>query len=382
MKKIFMIAATLVALVGMSIISASAASASVCEGNGISCTASGTYSGLNALINSNYAGFQVVWTSSSVPPYSTIPSPWTVYITYSNVTFSSLTLGCPGNWSDPAYVSAQYSGGSGDDGGITAASTTCSQNPGLNVTVPPGGTYTAFATFGNVPWPGSTVAVQWGDAGRSRSVIPWTCPQNSSSPWAGYIVCGVNAASVSARWAVPPAIQKGNANTGAGFWVGLGGTTANLEQAGTASDIVNRRPVYFAFYELTPADPVRLQEPVKPGDIISATVSLTNGDEYNFTLTNYGPSGRTSKWIFTQTVTDSEGGHNSAEAIAEDSGGVPGLPPGCLLTDFSTVAFSGINIDGYTIGSYQPSVIQMVDNKVSLSSLRADTAYTVYFEHS
>jgi hypothetical protein len=192
----------------------------------------------------------------------------------------------------------------------------------------------------------------------------------------------VNAASVSARWAVPPAIDNGKANTGAGFWVGLGGATSNLEQAGTASDFVQGKPRYFAFYELPPASPVPLSNPVKPGDIIGATVSLTSGDQYHFTLTDFGPPGaKTSKWVVKKTVTDPTGGHDSAEVIAEDSNGFPGGIGG-PLTDFSTVVFSSIVIDGYSIGSYHPSVYQMFDNKVRLSSLRGNTAYTVYFEHS
>jgi hypothetical protein len=383
MKRIFIVAAMLFTLVGMSVVSASVASASVCQSNGTSCTAAGTYSGPNAVINGNYGAFSVVWTSSVVPSYSTVPSPWTVYITYTNVTLFSQTLGCPGNWVNASYVSEEMSDGSGNDGGVAAASTTCSQNPGLNVTVPSGGTYRSFATFGNVPWPGSTVAIQWGDAGTTASVTPWICPK-ASSPWGGYVACGVNADSVSAKWNVPPAIQDGNPNSGAAFWVGLGGTTTNLEQTGTASDMVNGSPVYLAWYELTPAKPIALSnKPVQFGDIMSGTVSLTNGDQYHFALTDHGPPGSsTDKWVFTKTVTYSKGGHNSGEALAEDSGGRDSLPPGCPLTDFSTVAFSGIKIDGYSIGSYHPSVYQMVDNKATVSSLRNGTAYTAYFQHS
>src|ERR1017187_1871015 len=394
MKRIFIVAAMLFTLVGMSVVSASVASASVCQSNGTSCTAAGTYSGPNAVINGNYGGFSVVWTSSVAPPYSTVPSPWTVYITYTNVTLFSQTLGCPGNWVNASYVSEEMSGGSGDDGGVSAASTTCSQNPGLNVTVPHGGTYTSFATFGNVPWPGSTVAIQWGDAGTTPSVTPWRCVQLPRSPWAGYAACGVNTASVSAKWNVPPAIQDGNPNSGAAFWVGLGGTTSDvhgtsteLEQTGTSSDMVNGSPYYHAWYELTPAKPVELSQslyPVQFGDIMSATVSLINSNQYHFALTDHGPAGSsTNKWAFTKTVTDSNGSHNSAEAIAEWASDNPNcIPPTCPLTDFSTVVFSGIKIDGYTIGSYHPNVIYMLENKVTVSSLRNGTAYTAYFRHS
>jgi hypothetical protein len=389
MRKIITIAAVLLTAAGLSILSAVAAQASVCEGNGISCTASGIYSaGPYALVSSNYAGFKVVWTSSNVTPYSSgVPLSWTTYMTYTNVTSSSLTLGCPGSWVNASYVSEEMSGGSGDDGSVPAAETNCSQDPGEMVTVAPGEIFIAWATFDNVPWPGSTVAIQWGNAGTTPSITPWTCAQPSESPWAGYVACGVNADSVMATWAVPPAIQDGNPNSGSGFWVGLGGTTSDvtgkstlLEQAGTASDMVNGSPLYFAFYELTPAKPVvlsRSKYPVQSGDTITATVTLNSGDQYHFAVTDKG------KWAFTKTVTDSKGGHNSAEAIAEWASGLSSCSaPNCPLTDFSTVAFSGIEIDGYTIGSYHSTTIQMYESKVTVSALRKGDAYTAYFQSS
>lgn len=138
------------------------------------------------------------------------------------------------------------------------------------------------------------MAIQWGDAGTSPSVTPWTCAVPALSAWGGYAACGVNANLVMATWAVPPAIRDGNANSGAAFWAGLGGTgSPDLEQTGTASDMVNGKPLYFAWYELTPAGPVTLKSPysVSPGDAISAQVELTNGDQYNFALVDHGPPG-------------------------------------------------------------------------------------------
>jgi hypothetical protein len=386
LKRILSGLVALLTLVGMSIVFASAASASMCQGNGTSCVASGTYSGPNALINADYHGFKVVWTASVVPSYSTIPTPWTVIVTYTNITSSALTLGCPGDWMNASYVWEQMSGGSGDDGGVAASGTNCSENPGQTVTVSPGQSTKSFATFGNVPWPGSTVAIQWGDAGTSPSVTPWTCAVPRLSAWGGYAACGVNADLIMASWAVPPAIPGGKPNSGSAFWVGLGGTgSANLEQTGTASDMVNGKALYFAWYELTPAGPKRLKAPylVRPGDAISAQVEITNGDQYNFVLADHGPAGsKANKWVFTTSAIYSAGGHNSAEAVAEWASGLNScIAPGCPLTDFSTVAFSGIEVDGNSIGSYHPSVIQMAYQNVKLSSLRNGTAYTVYFQH-
>jgi hypothetical protein len=66
------------------------------------------------------------------------------------------------------------SGGDGDDGMVSAGSTSCSEDPGQAVTVQPGHTYIYLATFHNVPWPGSAVAIQWGNAGTSASVYPFS----------------------------------------------------------------------------------------------------------------------------------------------------------------------------------------------------------------
>jgi hypothetical protein len=179
MKKIIVIAAALFTLAGVSAATATASSASVCEPNGAGCTQPGDYPGLNALISSDYSGFQVVWTESVVQQSSSgVPVYWTAYLTYTNIGSSTLTLGCPGDWPDSSYVSEHMSGGSGDDGTVSAAGTSCSENPGLAEPVPPGGTYTLDATFNNVPWPGSAVAITWGSGGTS----PYVYPFGSSPP--------------------------------------------------------------------------------------------------------------------------------------------------------------------------------------------------------
>jgi hypothetical protein len=179
MRRIIVIIAALFTLGGLSAVTAAASSASVCQPNGTGCTRAGDYPGLNALISSDYTGFKVVWTESVVQQYSSgVPLYWTAYITYTNIESSTLTLGCPDDWPDASYVSEQMSGGSGDDGTVSAAGTSCSENPDLAEPVAPGGTYTVDATFNNVPWPGSAVAITWGGAGTS----PYVYPFGSSPP--------------------------------------------------------------------------------------------------------------------------------------------------------------------------------------------------------
>ena len=148
--------------------------ASVCQPDGTGCTQAGTYAGPDTVISDDYSGFKVVWTSSVVQPYSSgVPLYWTAYLTYTNISSSSLTLTCPGDWVDASYVAEQMSGGDGDDGMVSAESTTCTEDPDESVAVAPGGTFTSFATFHNVPWPGSAVAIEWGDAGTSAPAYPF-----------------------------------------------------------------------------------------------------------------------------------------------------------------------------------------------------------------
>ena len=94
-------------------------------------------------------------------------------MTYTNISSSTVTEECPGEWPDASFVSEHLSGGGGDDGTVPAQSTTCSKDPGLVMQVPPGGTLTSSATFHNVPWPGSAVSITWGDVGTSPNVHPF-----------------------------------------------------------------------------------------------------------------------------------------------------------------------------------------------------------------
>jgi hypothetical protein len=146
----------------------------VCEPDGTGCTLAGTYPGPNALINGDYGGFQVVWTESVVQQYTSgVPLYWTAYVTYTNTESATLSLSCQGDVADLSSVQESMSGGDGDDGYVAASSTTCSEDPSWTEDVSPGDAVEVFATFHNVPWPGSAVALHWGDAGTSASVYPF-----------------------------------------------------------------------------------------------------------------------------------------------------------------------------------------------------------------
>jgi hypothetical protein len=146
----------------------------VCQPDGTGCTKGGSYPDPDALISRDYLVFVVTWTSTYVQSYSSgVPTSWTVGVTYQNESSSPYTLNCTGE-GDAANVEERMSGGDGDDGTVAASNTTCSENPNWTATVPPGGTVSITATFGNVPWPGSAVTLQWGGVGTSGAIYPFT----------------------------------------------------------------------------------------------------------------------------------------------------------------------------------------------------------------
>jgi len=109
-----------------------------------------------------------------------------------------------------------------------------------------------------------------------------TASRSISSNWAGYVALPSAAAarfsSVAGTWTEPRvSCQRGHASYSA-VWVGLGGyreSASTLEQVGTDADCAgNGRAEYSSWYELLPAGPVELSLRVRPGDVMSASVTV------------------------------------------------------------------------------------------------------------
>ena len=102
----------------------------------------------------------------------------------------------------------------------------------------------------------------------------------SSSNWAGYAVhrSGVRFTKVLGVWRQPSASCTAGRRSYSAMWVGLGGYNLNsaaLEQIGTEVDCAaSGRVSSSAWYELVPApsQPVSLR--VRPGDVVSASVTI------------------------------------------------------------------------------------------------------------
>jgi hypothetical protein len=169
---------------------------------------------------------------------------------------------------------------------------------------------------------------------------------STSSNWAGYAVASSDATtpttftSVSGAWRAPAATCTPGEATYSAFWVGLGGdsdTSQALEQIGTESNCsAGGKASYDAWYELVPAASVPVKFVVKPGDSLSARVTVS-GTSVTLSIKN-----TTRKTIFSKTLTMSSPDVSSAEWIAE-------APSACTsngncrtlsLANFGTVTFA------------------------------------------
>jgi hypothetical protein len=179
-----------------------------------------------------------------------------------------------------------------------------------------------------------------------------TAPESTSQNWAGYVATPSNGSSgfssVSGSW-VQPSADPSAGDGDSAFWVGLGGTgqSQSLEQIGTQADVSGGQTSYYAWYELVPAAPVKINVPIQAGDQISASVSV-QGTNVKVSLTDQTTGGS-----YTNTLQMSNPDASSAEWIAEApsaSDGQGGLQP-VPLADFGTVNFSGASAtstDGHT----------------------------------
>jgi hypothetical protein len=165
-----------------------------------------------------------------------------------------------------------------------------------------------------------------------------TLPESTSQNWAGYVASsGASFSRVSGSW-VQPSADASSGDGYSAFWVGLGGSdqSTSLEQVGTQADVINGQTVYYAWYELVPAAPVKLPVAIHPGDHISASVAVS-GSDVTVSLSNQTTGSSTTRALKMNTPDTS-----TAEWIAEAPSSVDGygdmqtLP----LANFGSVDFT------------------------------------------
>lgn len=179
--------------------------------------------------------------------------------------------------------------------------------------------------------------------------------QEQSSNWSGYAASGGNGSfnSVSSSWTQPTATCNDGGDEYAAFWVGLDGFNSNsVEQTGTDSDCSGGSPNYYGWYEMYPANPVYYNDPVSPGDSMSASVSVDNSGNYTLVLTDNSQG-----WTETQNIQESGLSDSSAEVITEAPSSEFGPLP---LADFGTINYSGSTANGQSMAAQNPTDIIMV----------------------
>jgi hypothetical protein len=211
-----------------------------------------------------------------------------------------------------------------------------------------------------------------------------------SQNWAGYTVSGSNFSSVSGSW-VEPSATCGSGQTDAAFWVGLGGSSSQsqaLEQTGTEIDCsATGQATHFAWYELVPKAPVKMNVAIHSGDKISARVTVSG------TSVTVALSDDTTGQSATSTLQMSSPDTSSAEWIAEAPSECDSTLTNCQpldLTDFGTVQFTDAtttaNGHAGTISdsAWTPSAVEIGDNGAAgaqpTSSNSAGSAFSVKYD--
>jgi Peptidase A4 family len=180
--------------------------------------------------------------------------------------------------------------------------------------------------------------------------------QAQSENWSGYVSGtggqGTQFKSVSGSWVVPTAkCTSASQPTYSAFWIGLGGAGNKqaLEQDGTESNCTaSGSASYYAWYELVPKAPVRVDLAVSPGDHMSSKVTV-DGTDVSIWL-----SDETTGQTFSKTLTMSNPDVSSAEWIAEAPSQCDGSVSSCTplpLTDFGNVQFtsaSATDVNGHS----------------------------------
>lgn len=228
--------------------------------------------------------------------------------------------------------------------------------------------------------------------------VPPPASQNTSAlasrNWAGYVVernfdmpQNGSVSDIKATWIVPSTHDSyGQPNAFSAVWIGIDGfSSTNIEQIGTDSDFFSDTPLYYAWYELFPEDPVYLTMEISPGDTISAEIKYVGSDRFMFSITDV-TTGKTFKTM--ETVMGAA--RSSAEWVVE----APSSQKGILrLEDFGTVSFSGasVSIDNVTGGILNPDwqdipiLIEKMNNTIEASPsgiLPDNSGFVVSWEHS
>jgi hypothetical protein len=115
-----------------------------------------------------------------------------------------------------------------------------------------------------------------------------------SADWSGYLVTSNlgnpqgQVVGINASWTVPR-IGVFSSDAYSSAWIGIGGhSEKTLIQTGTEQDSVNGQEYYSAWYEMLPANAIRIDTiNISPGDVITASINLVNSDTDQWAIRIY-----------------------------------------------------------------------------------------------
>ena len=243
------------------------------------------------------------------------------------------------------------------------------------------------ATHATQAAPAANVTRTIGGWGRGGYPMVTPAPANAANAtaatsmnWAGYAAAGAAGTftSVSTSW-TQPTVTCTAANTFSSFWVGLDGDgTTTVEQTGTEADCTNGAATYQGWWEMFPNAPVFYNNPVQPGDAMSASVVANGNGAFTLTL-----SDTTMGWTQTTHQTSATAQLGSAEVIAEAPSTTNMVLP---LSNFGTVNFTNATVNGAAVGNDNPTAITMVSaagvTEATPSALNGGNAFTVTWDSS
>jgi hypothetical protein len=146
---------------------------------------------------------------------------------------------------------------------------------------------------------------------------------------------------------------------------------------GTEADCTGpnpQTPKYYAWYEVYPGAGVNFTNPVSPGDTFTGTVTSQGSGKFQLVLTD-----TTQNWTQTLNATEAGADLSSAEAIVEapsstsNSGSSSVLP----LTNFGSVGFTGVTVNGKSMDTLNPVQITMPDT--SVGDMASDGSFSVNY---
>lgn len=233
--------------------------------------------------------------------------------------------------------------------------------------------------------PAAAAVGGWGRGGYPMVTSPAPAASNAANAaatsvnWAGYAATGAAGTftSVATSW-TQPAVTCSATNTFSSFWAGLDGDgSQTVEQTGTEADCSAGAATYQGWYEMFPNAPVFYNNPVKPGDAMSASVVANGGGAFTLTL-----SDATQGWTQTTHQTSATATLASAEVIAEAPSNGTVLP----LANFGTASFTNATVNNAPIGNANVSELTMVSaggvTEATPSALTGGTNFTVTWDSS